>query len=823
MYKTLKKLLANFLIIAISISSISTINIANAAFPDVALTNQNYDAIIYLQENEVLQGYSDGTFKPNNNVNRAEFLKIILEGSDIPLNINSNTPFPDVNHQEWYAPYIKKAFNEGWINGYPDGTFKPEQTINKVEALKILGEVQSWQLIENVPTQPYEDVFKKAWHAPYVYYAQERNYLEEKGNFFEPAEFMTRAKISEIIYRTIVSNGEEYTENSTPLPPENNDDSMTDPEITTTANFNLEIPTDFFTNITLNEKIPNKYFKNEVYTISGKTTQDVKQATVILQKITTGELIDFKGEVNNRNFEIPVHFEESGDYLIGIIPGSALTSNAVEISVETELPPNTTSETSEAALTPNIYFENDKTFVGFDTEEKTINKVSFTQGNNNFTYLTRQPENDLQIFYNNFEDFNNSEVTLEIETANLSSINPLEISSDFVKSPIKKFSPIEHSFSEINDELISISVPDTLTTGSKISISATTNTDTLLKGYVIKPDGKVDEVFLSTNSTTESYYGNPYVTAGANINFEYTPESTGRFIIEINKTDGVAVVNHPIYIGNRIPLLPDFFDLNERKAFQGNVNLAQAREDLLSLINQSRIQHGLSPIELSDELNDLAQTHSQDMKDNNYFAHVNLEGKTPNDRRIDAGISTVVGENLARDVSISFIHNGLMRSAGHRDNILDPNWETVGLGIVKDGNHLLISQEFSNNGFSENDLEDFEEELLSEINKLRNENNLDELEDPTNVTEAAQYITNEMINNDKDLDNDLFSVALNMHSVSGINQAIGRIFSNWDEILISILTENESVLTDQQWKNIGIDINIDESGILYTIVILNQS
>ena len=120
----MKKLISTIILFA----SFTSIVFAN--FNDVNSDHKNYDAIRYLQEKKVINGYPDGTFKPGNFVNRVEFLKIILEGSDIPLNVTSNTNFYDVEHNQWYGPYLKKAYKEGWINGYPDGTFKPELNIN---------------------------------------------------------------------------------------------------------------------------------------------------------------------------------------------------------------------------------------------------------------------------------------------------------------------------------------------------------------------------------------------------------------------------------------------------------------------------------------------------------------------------------------------------------------------------------------------------------------------------------------------------------------------------------------------------------------------
>lgn len=90
----------------------------------------------------LIQGYSDGTFRPLNPINRAEFLKILFEVSSAgQFRVNtemSRSCFPDVPANEWYTPYVCQAKNLGMVRGYPDGTFRPAQSITLPEALKLL-------------------------------------------------------------------------------------------------------------------------------------------------------------------------------------------------------------------------------------------------------------------------------------------------------------------------------------------------------------------------------------------------------------------------------------------------------------------------------------------------------------------------------------------------------------------------------------------------------------------------------------------------------------------------------------------------------------
>lgn len=174
-------------------------------FSDVGLKDENYIAIDYLFGAGILSGYSDGTFKPDNTINRAELLKILVEGQNITPdeNVYKNC-FPDVGI-DWYAKYVCYAKEKGWVSGYEDSTFRPSDTVNKVEALKML--LNSQNITVDTPDEdPFADVDTQEWFAPYVNTAQEMGILEEDSFYFEPDDDRTRAGISEELYRLLTSD-----------------------------------------------------------------------------------------------------------------------------------------------------------------------------------------------------------------------------------------------------------------------------------------------------------------------------------------------------------------------------------------------------------------------------------------------------------------------------------------------------------------------------------------------------------------------------------------------------------------------------------------
>jgi uncharacterized protein YkwD len=125
---------------------------------------------------------------------------------------------------------------------------------------------------------------------------------------------------------------------------------------------------------------------------------------------------------------------------------------------------------------------------------------------------------------------------------------------------------------------------------------------------------------------------------------------------------------------------------------------AASESRMLELVNDERIALGLEPLVMDDSLRNLARAHSTDMFTRGYFSHITPEGITPFDRMENAGIDYMIaGENLALAPTVDTAHEGLMNSAGHRANILTPEFRKIGIGVMDGGvRGKMFSQEFSN-------------------------------------------------------------------------------------------------------------------------------
>lgn len=111
-----------------------------------------------------------------------------------------------------------------------------------------------------------------------------------------------------------------------------------------------------------------------------------------------------------------------------------------------------------------------------------------------------------------------------------------------------------------------------------------------------------------------------------------------------------------------------------------------SQQKMLNLVNQERAKAGLPALVWNQKLSEIGRSHAIDMFANGYFSHENLEGESPFDRMDRFGYDyTAAGENIAYAANVDLAHGGLMRSPGHRANILSKDFGKVGIAVVDGG------------------------------------------------------------------------------------------------------------------------------------------
>ena len=170
---------------------------AFADFTDVKEDAKIYTAVSVLSKLKVINGYEDGSFKPENNVTRAEFTAMLLRTRGLGTLGSTdleNPPFPDVSTSDvsWAIGNIRTAREMGIINGYEDGTFRPNNNVSYEEAVKMIVCALGY---ENFGTAGSE------WYSKYIMTANSLGFLGNSGG--EIGTPATRGTIAQMLYNCL--------------------------------------------------------------------------------------------------------------------------------------------------------------------------------------------------------------------------------------------------------------------------------------------------------------------------------------------------------------------------------------------------------------------------------------------------------------------------------------------------------------------------------------------------------------------------------------------------------------------------------------------
>lgn len=138
--------------------------------------------------------------------------------------------------------------------------------------------------------------------------------------------------------------------------------------------------------------------------------------------------------------------------------------------------------------------------------------------------------------------------------------------------------------------------------------------------------------------------------------------------------------------------------VNPETPAQDYSGLSQDEAEVVRLVNIERQKAGLAPLKASSQLSNVARMKSKDMADKNYFSHTSPTYGSPFDMMKQFGISyRTAGENIAKGyLSPASVMNGWMNSSGHRANILNSSFGTIGVGAYKVGSTIYWTQMFTN-------------------------------------------------------------------------------------------------------------------------------
>ena len=169
-------------------------------FSDVSDSKWYYDYVLEASDLGIINGKGDGIFAPEEDVTRGDFavmLTNMLGVSELPHVVNN--PFADVNEDIYYSDAIAYCYYQGYIGGYPDGSYRPEATITRQEAAKIIAE--ALELTETDDELFTDDNLIHEWAEDYVYQCKAAGIFggdAGTGNF-RPTDAISRAETAKIM------------------------------------------------------------------------------------------------------------------------------------------------------------------------------------------------------------------------------------------------------------------------------------------------------------------------------------------------------------------------------------------------------------------------------------------------------------------------------------------------------------------------------------------------------------------------------------------------------------------------------------------------
>jgi cysteine-rich repeat protein len=175
------------------LASVIGVAVTQAASLSDTINSPYKAAIDGLVSRGIVQGYGDGTYRPNALINRAEFLKILVESRFPGFTPINQYCFSDMQTIEWYSRPVCAGKELGLVQGYPDGTFRPDRAVNLAEALKMA--------FLSFGITPPADAGQ--WYERYLTAASSRGILTHL--LTQPEKLITRGEMASIAYTLLTA------------------------------------------------------------------------------------------------------------------------------------------------------------------------------------------------------------------------------------------------------------------------------------------------------------------------------------------------------------------------------------------------------------------------------------------------------------------------------------------------------------------------------------------------------------------------------------------------------------------------------------------
>lgn len=160
-------------------------------------------SICLLYDDEIVNGATSSTYEPSRAITRAEFLKIALLNAGFTVTADTSVSYDDVDSSDWYYSYITYATAEGYVEGYDDGDFRPNAEINRAEAMIMMMRIAGVDEYDVDDSDiNFNDVDDSDWYAWAIVEADTEGISEGYSDgTFKPGNDITRAEVAVIARR----------------------------------------------------------------------------------------------------------------------------------------------------------------------------------------------------------------------------------------------------------------------------------------------------------------------------------------------------------------------------------------------------------------------------------------------------------------------------------------------------------------------------------------------------------------------------------------------------------------------------------------------
>jgi hypothetical protein len=179
-------------------------------FSDVSASYWGYDAISSLSGKEIVSGYPDGTFKPDGQITRAEFVTLVVKALNLKPNASQTPTFTDVNPSDWFYQTVETAVYSGLVKGYGN-SFNPNQLVTRQEMsiilVNALGQQEEAMTNMNAKTNFTDDASIFAWSRGFVAVAVKDSLIKGyPDGSFSPQGDATRAEACAMVENLLKIN-----------------------------------------------------------------------------------------------------------------------------------------------------------------------------------------------------------------------------------------------------------------------------------------------------------------------------------------------------------------------------------------------------------------------------------------------------------------------------------------------------------------------------------------------------------------------------------------------------------------------------------------